>query len=96
MNNVSGTSYYISKVSIHVTTAFDASADHFIITDGTNDFTVAADSDASETGTYVIDLPYETATTGGATVSVKVVDSGGNDITYSAGAAVVFAEVVAV
>ena len=43
--NASGKTYYITKVTIHVTTAFDASADHFIISDGSNDFTVAADTD---------------------------------------------------
>ena len=94
--NVSGKAYYIEKVVINVTTAFDASADHFIIGDGSNDFTVAADTDASATGTYVIDLPYTTATAGGATVSVTVKDASNNTITYSAGAATVAAHVVAV
>ena len=96
VNNVSGKSYYIEKVVINVTVAFDASADHFIISDGTNDFTVAADTDASETGTYVIDLPYATSTAGGATVSVAVKDASNNTITYSAGTASVAAHVVAV
>ena len=94
--NASGKSYYITKVTIHVTTAFDASADHFIISDGSNDFTVAADTDASATGTYVIEMPYETATAGGATVSVAVKDSSNNTITYNAGAAIVSCDVVAV
>ena len=94
--NVSGKAYYIEKVVINVTVAFDASADHFIINDGSNDFTVAADTDASATGTYVIDLPYATATAGGATVSVTVKDASNNTITYNAGAATVAAHVVAV
>ena len=96
VNNVSGKAYYIEKVVINVTVAFDASADHFIISDGTTDFTVAADTDASATGTYVIDLPYATATAGGATVSVTVKDASNNTITYNAGTASVATHVVAV
>ena len=96
VNNVAGKAYYIEKVVINVTVAFDASADHFIISDGSNDFTVAADTDASATGTYVIDLPYATATAGGSTVSVTVKDASNNTITYNAGTASVAAHVVAV
>ena len=65
--NVSGKSYYVSKVTVKVTTAF-VGADELLLSDGTNSLVGTDDVDLSEGGIYMIELGYENATTGGATI----------------------------
>ena len=73
--NVSGKSYYIAKVIAKVTTAF-VGADELLVSDGTNTFMGVNDADLSEGGVYVVDLGYETATTGGATLTASIQNGG--------------------
>ena len=55
---VSGKSYYVSKITAKVTTAF-VGADELIVSDGTN--TLMGANDVDEGGIYVVELGYETA-----------------------------------
>ena len=73
--NVSGKTYYIAKVIAKVTTAF-VGADELLVSDGTNSFMGVNDADLSEGGVYVVDLGYETATTGGATLTASIQNGG--------------------
>ena len=52
--NVSGKSYYVSKVTVKVTTAF-VGADELLLSDGTNSLVGTDDVDLSEGGIYMID-----------------------------------------
>ena len=69
--NVAGKSYYVSKVTAKVTTAF-VGADELVVSDGTNTLMAADEADLSEAGVYVVDLGYENATSGGATISAAI------------------------
>ena len=69
--NVSGKSYYVSKVTVKVTTAF-VGADELLLSDGTNSLVGTDDVDLSEGGIYMIDPGYENATTGGATLTASI------------------------
>ena len=88
--NVSGKAYYVSKVTVKVTTAF-VGADELLVSDGTNSLVGVNDVDLSEGGIYVIDLGYETATTGGATISASI-QNGGSTASPTVGACIVTAE----
>ena len=79
-----------AKVTAKVTTAF-VGADELIISDGTNTLMGANDADLSEGGIYVIDLGYETATSGGATLTASI-GNGGSAASPSTGNVVVTAE----
>ena len=83
-------SYYVSKVTVKVTSAFTG-ADEIIISDGTNTLMSADEADLSEGGIYVVDLGYETATAGGATISAAI-QNGGASASPSVGACIVTAE----
>ncbi len=73
--DVSGKTYYVSKVIAKVTTAF-VGADELVVSDGTNNIMGVNDADLSEGGIYVVDLGYETATTGGATLTASIQNGG--------------------
>jgi len=73
--DVSGKTYYVSKVIAKVTTAF-VGADELVVSDGTNNVMGVNDADLSEGGIYVVDLGYETATTGGATLTASIQNGG--------------------
>jgi len=88
--NVSGKSYYVSKITAKVTTAF-VGADELIVSDGTNTLMAADEADLSEAGVYVVDLGYENATTGGATISAAI-QSGGASASPTTGVIIVTAE----
>ena len=88
--NVAGKSYYVSKVTAKVTTAF-VGADELIISDGTNTLMGANDADLSEGGIYVVELGYENATAGGATISASI-QNGGASASPSTGNVIVTAE----
>ena len=88
--NVAGKSYYVSKVTVKVTTAF-VGADELVITDGTNTLVDTTDVDLSEGGIYVIDLGYENATAGGSTISAAI-QNGGSSASPTTGNVIVTAE----
>ena len=70
----SGTTNYINRVTVAVTTALSGgSVSGIRLHDGTNYLTALDDCDTSETGTYVIDLPTSTATAASAVLTAKVV-----------------------
>ena len=88
--NVSGKSYYVSKVIAKVTTPF-VGADELVVSDGTNTLMAADEADLSEAGVYVVDLGYENATSGGATISAAI-QSGGASASPTTGVVIVTAE----
>jgi hypothetical protein len=88
--NVSGKSYYVSKVIAKVTTPF-VGADELVVSDGTNTLMAADDADLSEGGIYVVELGYETATAGGATISAAI-QNGGASASPATGVVIVTAE----
>ena len=93
MPNTAGITYYISKVTVYVSTGFSGgSVDHITIGDGSYTFVEEADSDVATAGTYVVDLPFSTATAGGSTLTLNFLDSGAAAATPSGGAAVVTVE----
>ncbi len=65
--NVSGKTYYVSRVTVKVTSAYDATVS---ISDGANTLMTAAEIEEDVVGTYVAELPFATATTAGATISL--------------------------
>jgi len=77
MSNVAGKTYYVSRITLHVTTDFvGASLDHMVVSDGTTELAEEADSDVVA-GTYVIDLPFAVATAGGASIDVNFLQADG-------------------
>jgi len=90
VSNVAGKTYYVSKVTVKVTTAF-VGADELVITDGTNTLVDTTDVDLSEGGIYVIDLGYENATAGGSTISAAI-QNGGSSASPTTGNVIVTAE----
>jgi len=77
MSNVAGKTYYVSRITLHVTTDFSGgSIDHMVVSDGTTDLAEEADSDILA-GTYVVDLPFAVATAGGASVDVNFLQTDG-------------------
>lgn len=88
--NVAGKSYFVSKVTVKVTTAF-VGADELVISDGTNTLVDTTDVDLSEGGIYVIDLGYENATAGGSTISAAI-QNGGSSASPTTGNVIVTAE----
>jgi hypothetical protein len=93
MPSASGVTYYINKVTVYVSTGFSGgSVDHITIGDGSYSFVTENDSDVATAGTYVVDLPFSTATAGGSTLTLNFLDSGASAATPSGGAAVVTVE----
>ena len=90
VSNVAGKTYYVSKVTVKVTTAF-VGADELVITDGTNTLVDTTDVDLSEGGIYVIDLGYENASAGGSTISAAI-QNGGSSASPTTGNVIVTAE----
>ena len=77
-------------ICLKVTTAF-VGADELLVSDGTNSLVGVNDVDLSEGGIYVVDLGYENATTGGATISASI-QNGGSSASPTVGACIVTAE----
>ena len=90
MANTAGKSYYVSRVLVKVTTAFTG-ADELVVSDGTNTLMATTDADLSEGGLYIVDLGFENATTGGATITATIQNSGAS-ASPSVGACIVTAE----
>ena len=93
MPNAGSTTYYVSKVIVHVATGFSGgSVDHITISDGSATLVANADADITTAGSYVVELPFATATSGGATISLAFLDSGASAATPTGGAGVVTVE----
>ena len=90
VQNVGGKTYYVSKVTVKVTTAF-VGADELTITDGTNTLVGTNDVDLSEGGIFMIDLGYENATAGGSSITANI-GNGGSVASPSTGNVIVTAE----
>jgi hypothetical protein len=75
LKNVSGRTYYVSRVVMKVTTAF-VGADELVISDGVNTLVGALDADIAETGQFVVDLGYENVSAGGSTITANIQNSG--------------------
>jgi hypothetical protein len=90
VQNVANKAYYVSKVTVKVTTAF-VGADELTITDGTNTLVGTNDVDLSEGGIFMIDLGYENATAGGATLTASI-GNGGSAASPTVGNVIVTAE----
>jgi len=90
MANISGKSYYVSRISAKVTTAF-VGCDELVVSDGTNTLMTTTDADLSEGGLYIVDLGFELATTGGATIT-GTLQNGGSSASPTTGAIIVTAE----
>ena len=65
--NVAGHTYYVSRITVKVTDAYDAEVS---VSDGTNTLMTAAEIEEDVVGTYVAELPFATATAAGATISL--------------------------
>jgi len=77
MSNIVGKTYYVSRVTLHVTADFTGgTVDHMVVSDGTVELAEEADSDVLA-GTYVVDLPFAVATAGGASIDVNFLQSDG-------------------
>ena len=90
VQNVGSKTYYVSKVTVKVTTAF-VGADELTITDGTNTLVGTNDVDLSEGGIFMIDLGYENATAGGSTLTASI-GNGGSAASPTTGNVIVTAE----
>ena len=77
MSNIAGKTYYVSRITLHVTTDFTGgNVDHMVVSDGTTELAEESDSDILA-GTYVVDLPFAVATAGGASVDLSFLQSDG-------------------
>jgi hypothetical protein len=90
MANVAGKSYYVKRVTAKVTAAF-VGADELVVSDGTNTLMATSDADLSEGGLYIVDLGFEDATTGGATIT-GTIQNGGASASPTTGAVIVTVE----
>jgi fibronectin-binding autotransporter adhesin len=90
MANISGKSYYVSRISAKVTTPF-VGCDELVVSDGTNTLMTTTDADLSEGGLYIVDLGFELATTGGATIT-GTLQNGGSSASPTTGVIIVTAE----
>jgi hypothetical protein len=90
MANIAGKTYYVSRVTAKVTTAF-VGCDELVVGDGTNTLMATTEADLSEGGLYIVDLGFETATAGGATLTGTLQNSGAS-ASPTVGAVIVTAE----
>ena len=72
--NVAGKAYYVSRIVVDVTSAFDA---EISITDGTNTLMGAASIEENVVGAYVAEMDFATATAGGASISLATAATAG-------------------
>jgi hypothetical protein len=90
MANISGKSYFVSRILVKVTTAF-VGCDELVVSDGTTTLLTTTDADLSEGGLYIVDLGFDVATAGGATITGSLQNSG-SSASPSTGACIVTAE----
>ena len=89
MSNIAGKTYYVSRITLHVTADFDV--DHMVVTDGATQLAEEADSDVLA-GTYVVDLPFAVATAGGADIDVEFKDGSEAAATPTSGSMIAVVE----
>lgn len=68
LNDVAGKLYFVSRVTIHVSTEV-VGADEMVVSDGVATLASADESDVM-VGTYLIDLPFAASTAGGSTFTL--------------------------
>jgi hypothetical protein len=90
MANIAGKTYYIKRITAKVTTAF-VGCDELVVSDGTNTLMATTEADLSEGGLYIVDLGFDVATTGGATITGTLQNSG-SSASPTTGAVIVTAE----
>jgi hypothetical protein len=90
MANIAGKTYYVKRITAKVTTAF-VGADELVVSDGTNTLMTTTEADLSEGGLYIVDLGFDMATTGGATIT-GTIQNGGASASPTTGAVIVTAE----
>jgi hypothetical protein len=90
MANIAGKTYYIKRITAKVSTAF-VGCDELIVSDGTTNLMTTTDADLSEGGLYIVDLGFDVATAGGATLT-GTLQNGGASASPTTGAIIVTAE----
>ena len=90
MANIAGKTYYVSRILAKVTTAF-VGCDELVVSDGTTTLMTTTDADLSEGGLYIVDLGFDVATAGGATITGSLQNSG-SSASPTTGAVIVTAE----
>ena len=90
MANIAGKDYYVSRILAKVTTAF-VGCDELVVSDGTTTLMATTDADLSEGGLYIVDLGFDVATAGGATLTGSLQNSG-SSASPTTGAVIVTAE----
>lgn len=69
--NVAGKQYFVSRITLHVSTELSgASVENIVVSDGVATLASGDESDVLA-DTYIIDLPFATASAGGSTFSVE-------------------------
>ena len=94
MPNVSGRTYYASKIVVKIGTAFSGgSFNHILVKEngGAGDTIIAADdADAATVGTYIVELDGDQELTKNAAIQVQFMQSNGSTAaTTTAGAGVI-------
>lgn len=72
--NVAGKTYYVSRIVVNVTSAFDAAVS---ISDGAATLMAASEIEEGTTGAYVAEMDFSTATAGGSTISLVTAATAG-------------------
>jgi len=90
MANIAGKDYYVSRILAKVTTAF-VGCDELVVSDGTTTLMATTDADLSEGGLYIVELGFDVATAGGATLTGSLQNSG-SSASPTTGAVIVTAE----
>lgn len=92
LSNVDGKSYYVSRVTLHVSTELTGSAiAQMVVSDGVTTLATAEESDVLA-GTYIIDLPFVTASAGGSTFTVEFQNDTNVAVAPTAGSVVAVVE----
>jgi hypothetical protein len=91
MPNVSGRTYYATKLVVKIGTAVSGNNVNYItVTEsGGNTLIAKADADSSTVGNYIVELDGDVTLAGGGTVTVNYFDASDNAVSPSAGAGTV-------
>ena len=90
MPNVTGRTYYATKLVVKISTAVSGNNVNYItVTEsGGNTLIAKADADSSTVGNYIVELDGDVTLAGGGTVTVNYFDASDNAVSPSAGAGV--------
>lgn len=92
LSNVDGKSYYVSRVTLYVSTELSGnSIAQMVVSDGVTALATAEESDVLA-GTYIIDLPFVTASAGGSTFTVEFQNDTNVAVAPTAGSVVAVVE----